>query len=151
MRRVLSTVAAVAALAVLFHSVWLDVPRSLRAMRYQHTRFAPFSDRERQQSFGALLPLRMDVYDFYRAHLRPGDRYWMQVKNSPFSAFGDKRTSVTGVAGLYLLPAIPVASMKDADVILSWDADPGVLPLRYSEQYRASLQLLFVSRVRDDG
>lgn len=106
------------------------------------------STAERNQAYGTLIPLRMDVFDFYRANLRPGDRYWVQVDPGAFSEFADKATVVRAVGRMALIPAVEVDRAEDADVILSWDKDPGLLPYEYSEQYRAGLQLLFVSRVK---
>ncbi len=118
------------------------------SLRRDRTRFASMSAAERDQAFGSLVPLRMDVFDFYRRNVRPGDRYWVQVAPGAFSAFATKDTLVRAVARLALLPAIEVERAEDADVILSWDQDPGLLPYTYSEQQRAGLQLLFVSRVK---
>jgi hypothetical protein len=42
---------------------------------------------------------------------------------------------------------VQVADVADADVVLSYDHDPGLLPLRYSEQHREGLQVVFVSRI----
>jgi hypothetical protein len=90
----------------------------------------------------------MDPFDFYRSYLRPGDRYWVQVAATPFGSFADKATVVRTVGRLALVPAVEVARPEDAEVILSWDSDPGLLPYRYSEQHRAGAQLIFVSRVQ---
>ena len=61
--------------------------------------------------------------------------------------FPDKKLVVRSVAHLYLLPATEARSLATATVVLSWDADPGTLHLHYSEQERAGLQLIFVSRI----
>jgi hypothetical protein len=150
-RRSLSVVVAAAAIVVLVHSVWIGMPHSWRLMRNEHARFSSVPAAQREQAFVTSLPLQTDIFEFYRHFLRPGDRYWMQVRNGAFGQFADKQTAVTAVAHLYLLPAIAVDSIDDANVILSWDMDPALLPLRYSEQHRASLQLVFVSRVRSGG
>ena len=61
---------------------------TVRHMQDERARYVGLSPAERERAFGERIPLRMDVYDFYRSHLRPGDRYWVQVEASPFSTFG---------------------------------------------------------------
>jgi hypothetical protein len=51
------------------------------------------------------------------------------------------------VARLYLLPAVEASSLADANVVLSFDSDPGSLHLRFSQQWRSGVQLIFVSRI----
>ena len=103
---------------------------------------------ERELAFGALIPTRMDVFDFYRRSLRQDDRYYMQVTDAPFGA-ASRAVVVRNVARFYLAPAVEVSRPRDATVVLSYEADPGLLALRYSEQVRAGLQLFFVSRIAE--
>jgi hypothetical protein len=151
MRRLFVLCSSAACVACLVYSVWLGFPHSWRLMRSEHSRFAAMSATEREQAFGALLPLRMDIFDFYRTNLRPGDRYFIQIQNGPFGEFADKETAVRGVARLYLLPAVEARSLRDANVVLSWDSDPARLPVHYSRKTRAGLQLIFVSRILRGG
>ena len=88
----------------------------------------------------------MDIFDYYRALVRPDDRFYVQVKNEPFG-IADKATVVRSIARYYLAPAVEVERLEDATVVLSYEADPGLLPVRYAQQHRAGLQLIFVSRV----
>ena len=133
--------------AALAWSGWRDVPHSWRLMRTQHEAYAHLTRAQRDQAFGTSIPLRMDILDFWRAWLRPGDRYWIQIPFEAFSVGADKKLIVRSVAHVYLLPAIEAPSLARASVVLSWDADPGTLGLRFSEQQRAGLQLVFVSRI----
>jgi hypothetical protein len=146
-RRLITIATAAAALVLLVLSAWHNVRHSRAMLTAQRTQFGALTSDERARYFGATLPLAMDIFDFYRRNLRPGDRYWMQVPDDAFSAFADKRTAVTNVAHTYLLPAIEVERRRDANVILSWDSDPSTLGLRYSSQLRAGEQLIYVSRV----
>jgi hypothetical protein len=125
-----------------------ELSPTLENMRSERGQFVGLTPAERERAFGERIPLRMDVFDFYRSFVRPGDHYWVQVAATPFSAFANKATVVRTVGRLALLPAVEVSRPADADVILSWDSDPAVLPYRYSEQHRAGEQLLFVSRVQ---
>ena len=116
-------------------------------MRTQHAAFAGYTQTQRDEAYGAQIPIRMDILAFWREQLRPDDRYWVQMPYEAFSANGDKKFVVRSVAHLYLLPATEARSFRDATVVLSWDADPGTLHLHYSQQARAGLQLVFVSRI----
>jgi hypothetical protein len=151
LRAVLAFAAALFVVAALARSVWLDVPHSWRLMRNERLRFAGYTSAQRAQAFGALLPIRMDIFDFWRGFLRPGDRYWIQIPDEAFSANADKRLVVRTVAHLYLLPALETRHLADATVVLSWDADPGLLHLTYSDQIRAGLQVIFASRIDRDA
>jgi hypothetical protein len=147
-RLVVLGVAGVLASGLLVLTVVREVPNTLNRLRSERAEFVSLSAHEREQAYGTRIPLRMDVFDFYRAHLRAGDRYWIQVDPTPFSVFDNKAEIVRAVGRMALFPAVEANDPEDADVILSWDKDPGSLPYRYSEQFRAGLQLLFVSRVR---
>jgi hypothetical protein len=143
----ISVATAGAAVALLLYSAARNVPHTWDMLTAQHRQFAGLSADERKRYYGTALPLDMGVFDFYRANMRSGDRYWIQMKDEAFGTFADKRTAVTTVAHTYLLPAIDVRRRRDANVILSWDTDPGTLGLRFSSQARAGQQLIFVSRV----
>lgn len=151
MRRPITVATAVAALVLLTLSAWRNVPHSREMLTAQRAQFDDLTSDERARYFGAALPLAMDIFDFYRVNLRPGDRYWMQVPDDAFSVFADKRTAVTNVAHTYLLPALEVERRGDANVILSWDSDPNTLGLHYSSQLRAGEQLIYVSWVDRGG
>jgi hypothetical protein len=147
MRRAAAAALAAVVAGGLAWSGWKDVPHSWRLMRTQYAAYHGLTRAQRDQEFIAALPLRTDIFDFWRAWLRPGDRYWIQIPYEAFSANADKKLVVRSVSHLYLLPAIEARSLADANVVLSWDADPGLLHLRFGEQHRAGLQLIFVSRI----
>ena len=93
------------------------------------------------------LPLSGDPFDFYRApscagpDLLPGAAGW-------FRGFFDLREIVSAVGRYYLLPAVQVRDMKDATVVLSWEADPARLGVHFVTQSRAGLQPFYVSRLK---
>jgi hypothetical protein len=110
-------------------------------------RDAALSTSERARTPIEGLPLPSNVFDFYRDRLHRGDRYYLQVLESGFGPFADLPTIVATVSRFYLLPAVQVATLAEANVVLSWEADPGLLGVSFSEQDRAGLQLFFVSRI----
>ena len=128
-------------------SIAKDVPESWSVMRSEHERFAGYSQLQRDEAFGTQLPLPMDIFEWYRQYLRPGDRYFIQIQNGAFGRFIDKETAVRTVAHLYLLPAIEAPDLQHANVVLSFDSDPANLHLRYSTQARLNMELNFVSRI----
>jgi len=150
-RRVAAAALTAIAVVALAWSAWKDIPHSWRLMRTQYTAYHGLTRAQRDQEFITALPLRADIFDFWRAWLRPGDRYWIQIPYEAFSPSADKKLVVRSVSHLYLLPAVEARSLADANVVLSWDADPGLLHLRFSEQHRAALQLIFVSRIDRGG
>jgi hypothetical protein len=145
-RAAISIAIGIAVVAGLVSTVVDATPRSLRILDAEEQRFAGLTRAEREQTFGTAIPTRMDVFDFYRRLLRRDDRFYVQVINEGFGT-ADKATVIRSVARYYLAPAVEVDRPEDATVVLSYDADPGTLPLKYSKQTRAGLQLLFVSRV----
>jgi hypothetical protein len=147
MRRLVATILAAAAVAGLVLGVWKNVPHSFRLLHSQYVAYAGYTRDQRDQAYGAHIPIDMGIVGFWRAQLRRGDRYWIQMPYEAFSNNGDKKFIARMVSHLYLLPATEARSLADATVVLSWDADPATLHLRYSEQQRAGLQLVFVSRI----
>jgi hypothetical protein len=145
--RALSLALALAAVIGLVSTVVMGVPHSLRVLNGEHDRFEPLGQVEREQAFGTHVPARMDIFDFYRRSIRRDDLFYVQVPKAAFGAFADQATVVRSIARYYLAPAVEVERLAEATVVISYEADPGLLPVEYSEQIRAGLQLIFVSRV----
>jgi hypothetical protein len=149
--RLLAAVSGVVTAAILAWSIAKDVPHSWSVLRTERADYAGYSQLQRDQSYGAALPLPMNIFDFYREYLRSGDRYFIQIQNGTFGRFIDKETAVRTVGRLYLVPAIEAPDLAHANVVLSWDSDPGLLHLHYTQQARLGQQLVFVSRIARDG
>jgi hypothetical protein len=145
--RLLALVGTVVTAALLAVSIAKDIPHSWSVMRSEHNRFAGYTRLQRDESFGNQLPLPMDIFQWYRVYLKPGDRYFIQVQNGGFGRFIDKETAVRTVARLYLLPAIEATDLGHANVVLSFDSDPAQLHLRFVSQVRLNQELNFVSRI----
>jgi hypothetical protein len=149
--RALGLAGTVATVLLLGWSLVRDVPNSWSLLRTQHDAYAGYTRLQRDEAFGALLPLPMDIFEWYRRYLRPADRYFIQIHNGAFGRFVDKATAVRTVAHLYLLPTLEARDLRHANVVLSWDSDPALLHLRYSQQERLGEQLTFVSRIDRGG
>jgi hypothetical protein len=147
-RRLATVAVATVAVLALAYSAWKDVPHSWRLMRTQHDAYAGFTRAERDRAFGTAIPMPMEIFDFWRSYLRPWDRYYIQMPHEAFSSNGDKKFVAGLIARVYLLPAIQTADLNEATAVLSWDADPSTLPLRYWLTFQSGQQPIFVARVR---
>ena len=134
-------------IAVAVLSGALHVREDWKRLGNGRARDAALSSSERAHGPIDALPLPSNVFDYYRDRLRRGDRYYLQVLESGFGPFADLPTAVATVGRFYLLPAVQVGTLAEANVVLSWEADPGLLGVRFSEQDRAGLQLFFVARI----
>jgi hypothetical protein len=139
--------AAVAVVAVGVASAATTFGQTRELLAGMHAGGAAMTPLQREHAPGDGIPLPMDRFDHYRTWLRPTDRYWLDVNPSGFSSHLDLPQAVASVARFYLLPAVQVGSPEEASVVLSWDTDPGRLPLTYWESRREGLQLVFVSRI----
>lgn len=147
MRRVSAATFWIAAVLALAVSA-AGLPEAWSTVDAERERWEAVPRTQRETAFITQIPLRLDIFEFWRRNVRPTDRYFIQIPPGAFGAFADKPTIVRTAGRLYLLPAVEVIRPGEADVILSWDADPATLGLRYSDQIRAGLQLIFVSRVQ---
>jgi hypothetical protein len=84
--------------------------------------------------FQSLLP--DSVVRFFSARVRPGEGYYVQVPDGVFIPGVDYPTAVRTFARFELLPAVEVQDPREADVVLSIGADPGLLGLRYERVER---------------
>ena len=113
----------------------------------ERARDEALTEEERARAPLTAIPLNPDVFEFWRAFLRPGDRVYFHVLESGFSSFVDLPTVVAAAGRFWLLPAVQVEDVADANVVVSWERDPAELGLRFAEQHRAGQQLFFVSRI----
>ena len=91
--------------------------------------------------------LPADVFDFYADHLKPGDRFYLQVQPGGFGQFFDLPGIFGALGRFYFLPAVQVDDVHRATVVLSYHADPGELGLHFPTQVRAGEQPIYVSRI----
>ena len=110
--------------------------------------YSRFSPKPRATAFGDAVPLPMNVFDFYRLWLRPGDRYYLDVLPSGFGEFADLPATVRAVGRFYLLPAVLVDRPDRADVILFWKTFPQRLRLTYASIHELGAQDFFVARLQ---
>ena len=140
--------AAAAATAVALLSAWHSGRHVWRVLARERAQYAAYSANDRRHAAVSLAGLPPEVFDFYASYLSKGDRVYFQVSPSGFSHVEDLPSLVAAVGRYYLLPAVQVTDPARATVVVSYMADPGLLPLHYVTQQRAGLQPIFVSRTR---
>jgi hypothetical protein len=84
--------------------------------------------------FQALLPAQAAA--FFEARMTRGDRYYVQVAPGTFFTGVDLPTAVRTFARYFLLPEVAVRDPREADVVLSVNADPHALGLSYARVER---------------
>jgi hypothetical protein len=142
-----ATLAAAATCALAAASAGLRYEAIWNHLGDERTRDEALSGEERARAPVTSIPLNVDVFEFWRAFLQPGDRVYFHVLESGFSTFVDLPTVVAAVGRFWLLPAVQVEHVDEANVVLSWERDPAELGLRFGEQHRAGQQLFWVSRI----
>lgn len=133
-RAILASFAALAVGVAIF-SALRSGPHSWRVLGAEHrtyARYAPTVDRHR---FLDALSVDSQAFDFFSAHLEKGDRFFLQV---PFGTAEniDELGAAEAASTFYLLPAVRTTDLKDATVVLSYDADPDRLGLRFARRAR---------------
>jgi hypothetical protein len=133
--------------AVGLYSAWHAGGHVWRSSSSVYRTYAGYTGLQRQHAPIDGIPLPSEVFDFYAAHVRRGDRIYFQVVREPFGNYLDLPGIVAATGRFYLLPAVQVTDPRRATVVLSWRADPRRLHLRYATQARLGAKPFIVSRV----
>jgi len=144
----LGAAAAVAALAVALASGVKDYRGTWHWLSGQRSQFARLSAQDRAAEPGTAQLLPVDAFDYFRARLHRGDRYYLAVEPGAFTA-GVSREQAGRIFGrYYLLPAVQVETPAKADVVLTVGIDPHTLgvPLGTVEKFAGGNY--FVARVQ---
>jgi hypothetical protein len=139
--------AAIAALAVALASGVKDFPGTWRWLSGQRSQFEHLSAQERAQEPGVAQLLPVDAFDFFRAKLTRGDRYYLAVTKGRFAGGVDRATAGRIFARFYLLPAIQVDAPAKADVVLTVGIDPHSLGVKLGPVAKFSGGSYFAARV----
>jgi hypothetical protein len=121
--------AAALAFAIALGSAAKDYRGTWNWLSGQRAQFVHLSDSERAQEPGVAQLLPVDAFDFFRAHVHQGERYYVVAKPGRFQAGVDRAQATRIFSRYYLLPAIQVADPRDADVVLTVGIDPRTLAL----------------------
>ena len=138
--------AALAALAtaVALYSAWHSIGHVHRSLSVEAAASAQLTGAQRRQAPVASYGISGDIFDFFARYLFKGDRVYFQVMPSGYSSDLTLPEAVEALGRFYFLPAVETTDLKDATVIVSFYADPGLLHRKFVLQIRAGLQTLFV-------
>ena len=134
--------------ALVLYSAWHTGSHMWARLGQDRATYARYSEYQRSQAVALNLPLTGAPFDFYRAHLVRGDRIFFQVAPGGYGEFATLPQIVAAVGRYYLLPAVQVPDLKDATVVLSWEADPARLGVHFVTQAEDALEPFYVSRLK---
>jgi hypothetical protein len=143
-----SAAAALAALALALASGLKDLPGTWDWLSGQRAQFKGLSAQERAQEPGTAQFLPVDAFDFFRAKVSTGDRYYLAVTKGGFTTGVDRATAARIFGRFYLLPAIQVDAPEKADVVLTVGIDPHSLGLSLGPVAKFQGGNYFAARVR---
>jgi hypothetical protein len=97
-----------------------------------HARWAGVSRTEALRAAGDDAQMPADVWDFFRAHIRAGDRYVLRTPKGAPRGFVDEATVARTYASWWLLPAVQVDEEAQATIVLDYRSPggPGAICLR---------------------
>ncbi len=144
MRLVLAGLLAATALA----STLKTYPESWRFLHREHAQFSGYTAQDRLEAAAYANGIPIDAFNFFRSHLRRGDRYFLAVPAAASATAGVSRPAALQAFGrYYLLPALAVTSPGQARVVLAVGADPATLGLPLGQVVRDGANPYWVAEV----
>jgi hypothetical protein len=114
----------------------------------QRAQFADFSATERAQEPGVAQLLPVDAFDFFRSHLRKGDRYLVEAQPKSFQTGVDAAQATRIFSRYYLLPAIQVDDPARADFVITVGVDPHTAGVPLARVWKFAGGQYYVGAVR---
>jgi hypothetical protein len=143
MRLALAGVLAVTALS----STLKSYPVSWRFLHREHAQFSGYTAQDRLEAAAYANGIPIDAFNFFRAHLRRGDLYFVSAPASAsFTPGVDRSAALQTFGRYYLLPAIAVATPRQATVVLSVGTDPKELGVPLAEVVQDGSNPYWVAR-----
>lgn len=105
------------------------------------------TDRFQAAGFGNFLPV--GGFDFFRTHVRRGDRVYVHARTGTSVRGVDFPTAARTFARYYLLPAIVVDDLHEATVVVTVARDARELGLAYASVLESDGGTFTVARVSD--
>ena len=123
-------------------------PESWRFLQREHTQFSGYTAQDRLEAAAYANGIPIDAFNFFRAHLRRSDRYFVSAPASAsFTPGVDRSATLQTFGRYYLLPAIAVTTPAQASVVLSVGADPRTLGISLAEVLQDGSNPFWVARV----
>ena len=143
-RLALAGLLAVTALA----SSLKSYPESWRFLHREHAQFSGYTAQDRLEAAAYANGIPIDAFNFFRAHLRRDDRYFISAPASAsFTPGVDRSATLQTFGRYYLLPAIAVTTPAQATVVLSVGTDPKALGLPLGQTVRDGSSPFWVAQV----
>ena len=136
-----------AALALV--SAALTLPDTWRWLSGQHSELSELTPVDRYQAAGFNNRLPVGGFDFFRTHVRRGDRVYVLARPGTSLRGVDFPTAARTFARYYLLPATVVDDLADATVVVAVGADPRTLGPRYASVVSEDNGTFTVARIMD--
>jgi hypothetical protein len=146
MRLILAGLLAATALA----SSLKTYPESLRFLNREHAQFSGYSAQDRLEAAAYANGIPIDAFNFFRSHLRRGDRFYVSApRSASFTPGVDRSAALQTFGRYYLLPAIAVTTPAQATVVLSVGEDPKTLGIAFVEVVQDGSNPFWAARVAE--
>jgi hypothetical protein len=137
--------------ALAFVSAALTLPDTWRWLSSQHSELRELTPVDRYQAAGFPNRLPVGGFDFFRTHVRRGDRVFVLARPGTSLRGVDFPTATRTFARYYLLPATVVDDLADATVVVAVGADPRGLGPTYMSVLSEDNGTFTVARIGDPG
>jgi hypothetical protein len=146
LRLVLAGLLAATALA----STLKTYPESWRFLNREHAQFSGYTAQDRLEAAAYANGIPIDAFNFFRSHLRRGDRFYVNAPPSAsFTPGVDRSAALQTFGRYYLLPAIAVTTPAQATVVLSVGEDPKTLGIVFGGVVQDGSNPFWVARVAE--
>ncbi len=123
-------------------------PESWRFLHREHAQFAGYTAQDRLEAAAYANGIPIDAFNFFRAHLRRDDNFYVNAPASASFTPGVDRTAALQTFGrYYLLPAIAVTTPAQATVVLSVGQDPKTLGIPFAQVAQDGSNPFWIARV----
>lgn len=123
-------------------------PESWSFLHRERAQFSGYTAQDRLEAAAYANGIPIDAFNFFRAHLRRSDLYFVSTPASASFTPGVNRSATLQTFGrYYLLPAIAVSTPARATVVLSVGEDPKTLGLPFAQIVRDGSNPFWVARV----
>ena len=147
LRTVRIALAGLLAATALASSLW-TYPASWQFLRREHAQFDGYTAQDRLEAAAYANGIPIDAFNFFRSHLRRGDRYFVSAPASAsFTPGVDRSAALQTFGRYYLLPAIAVTTPAQATVVLSVGQDPHSLGLPLADAVQDGSNPFWVARL----
>ncbi|MDQ5821323.1 MAG: hypothetical protein M3540_07785 [Actinomycetota bacterium] len=146
--RIARLVAAGLLAAVTLASAVKTYPESWRFLHREQAQFSGYTAQDRLEAAAFANGIPIDAFNFFRANLSRDELYFLAVPPGASSTGGVSRPAALQAFGrYYLLPAIAVPTLDEADAIVSVGTDPATLGYPLGEVIRDGSHPFWVARL----